>query len=92
MTVLTVILSALFFVALGLAYCLGWDYVRKNFPGHIVHYYLFSAVIRFLLVATVILAYIRLSGASRGVLVTFALMFLGMYVAMMVITLCLKHK
>ncbi len=92
MTLLTVVLSAVFFLALGFAYCLGWNYVRKNFPGHLVHYYLFSAVFRFLLVASIVLAYIRLSDASRGELVTFAAMFLGMYVAMMVITLCLKHK
>lgn len=93
MTVLNIILSALFFSTLGFAYCKGWDYVKKNMPGYLVHYYLVSATLRFLLVAAVILAYIRLSGVGiNAKLLSFVLMFLGMYVAMMVITLWLKHK
>jgi hypothetical protein len=92
MDILTIILSTAFFLAMGVTYCLGWEYVKKTMPEHLVHYYLFSAVLRFLLVAAVLLAYIRLSCAQRGEMITFVIMFLGMYVAMMVVTLCLKHK
>lgn len=92
MDILTIILSLAFFLAMGVTYCLGWDYVKKTMSEHLVHYYLFSAMLRFLLVAAVLLAYIRLSGAQRGEMITFVIMFLGMYVAMMVVTLFLKHK
>lgn len=92
MNILTIVLSAAFFLAMGIAYCLGWNYVKRTMPEHLVHYYLVSAVLRFLLVAVVILAYIRLSGAPRTEILHFVVMFLVMYVAMMVVTLSLKHK
>lgn len=92
MSIWTVLLSALFFIILGTAFCIGWDYVKKTMPEHLVHYYMFSAVIRFLLVATAVLAHIRFSTDTKGEKVAFVLMFFAMYAAMMVITLRLKHK
>lgn len=92
MSIWTVLLSALFFIILGTAFCKGWDYVKKTMPEHLVHYYMFSAVIRFLLVAAAVLAHIRFSTDTKGEKITFVLMFFAMYAVMMVITLRLKHK
>lgn len=92
MSALTIALTALFFIIIGTAYCIGWDYIKRTMPEHLVHYYMIAAVLRFLLVAVLILAYIRLAEASRTENIHFALMVLAMYVAMMVVTLSLKHK
>lgn len=92
MTLTTIVLTAALFIVLGTGYCLGWDYVKRTMPEHLVHYYLVAAVLRFLIVAVVVLAYIRLADVSRTENIHFALMVAAMYVAMMVITLRLKHN
>lgn len=90
MSVLTVFLSALFFVVLGFAYVKGLGFVKRRSPEHMVHFYLILATIRMLLVATIVIMYLLLSD-SRDDSIRFAAMFLGMYVVMMVVTLILKH-
>ncbi len=90
MSVLTISLSALFFVILGTAYVKGLGFVKRHVPEHMVHFYLIMATIRMLLVATIVVLYVLLSD-NRDDSIGFAAMFLGMYVVMMVVTLILKH-
>ena len=90
MSALAVFLSALFFIILGLAYVKGYDAVRRHSPEHLVHFYLIMATIRMRLVATVVGVYVLLSD-NRDDSIRFAIMFLGMYFVMMVVTLILKH-
>lgn len=92
MSALTVVLTALFFFVIGTAYCLGWRQVKRTMPEHLIHYYMIAAVVRFLLVAILILAYIKLADATREENIQFALMVVAMYVVMMVVTLSIKHK
>lgn len=90
MTLTAVILSALFFLLLGTMYVKGYDIVKKHSPEHLVHFYIILATIRFILVASVVGVY-AFTSPDRTDTIHFAMMFLGMYVAMMVITLILKH-
>lgn len=90
MSVLSVSLSALFFTLLGMAYMKGYDFVKARSRAHLPQFYLIMAVIRFLLVATIIAIYVGFSSNYTDS-VHFAAMFFGMYVVMMVITLTLKH-
>lgn len=92
MSILTIVLSAAFFLVLGVAYSLGWSYIKRAMPEYLVHYYLLSSAIRFILVAIIVLAYIFLSGATRSETIHFVIMFMVMYVVMMVVTLALRHK
>ncbi len=90
MTIVETLLSALFFLLLGLAYVKGYDVVKRHAPDRLVHFYLIMATVRMLLVGTVVALYV-LFAANREHAVRFALIFLIMYVAMMVITLRLRH-
>lgn len=90
MSPLTVFLSALFFTLLGVAYVKGYDYVKGRSPEYLPQFYLAMTAIRFLLVATVVAIYVVLSQNHQDA-ISFAAMFLGMYVVMMVTTLILKH-
>lgn len=90
MILLTIFLSVLFFTVLGVAYVKGYDFVKSRSPEHLVHFYLVMATIRLVLVATVVAIYVFLS-VSKEDSIHFAAMFIGMYVAMMIITLILKH-
>lgn len=92
MSLTTVALTAALFIVMGAGYCLGWDRVKRTMPEHLVHYYLIAAVLRFLIVAVVILAYIKLAGGTRTENIHFAIMVAAMYVAMMIVTLRLKHN
>lgn len=92
MSIITVVFTALFFIVIGVAYCMGWNQVKRTMPEHLIHYYMIAAVIRFLLVAILILAYIKFADASRKENIQFALMTVAMYVVMMVVTLSIKHK
>lgn len=90
MNALTVFLSTLFFVLLGLAYIKGYDFVKKHNRERLIQFYLAMAIIRMLLVTTVVAIYVILSSSHKNS-VYFAAMFLGMYAVMMVTTLILKH-
>lgn len=90
MSLLTIFLSALFFTLLGTAYVKGYGIVKSRAPERLAQFYLIMAAIRILLVATVVAIYVVLS-QDRQASISFAAMFLGMYVVMMVITLILKH-
>ena len=83
-------LAALLFLAMGVAYVKGYDMVKSRSPEHLPHFYLAMAAIRMLLVLTAVGIYVLLAG-NRDNSVTFVLTCLGMYVAMMVVTLTLRH-
>lgn len=91
MSLLTIFLSALFFTALGTAYVKGYDFVKAKSPERMPQFYLIMAAIRMILVITVVAIYVVLLSQNRQDSISFAVMFLGMYAAMMVITLILKH-
>lgn len=91
MSVITVFLSALFFTLVGMAYVKGYDIVKKHSPEHIAHFYLLLTALRFLLIGMAVVFYAFVVSKSREETLDFAVMFLGMYAVMMVITLILKH-
>ena len=91
MSALTVILTAVFFILLGVAYVKGFDVVKKHSPEHLVHFYLLMTVIRLVLVATVVGLYVFFT-EDRADAVHFAIMALTMYLVTMVVTLLLRHS
>jgi len=83
-------LSLAFFTLLGIIYIVGYNFFKKRKPEYFVYFYLIFAVVRLLLVGSVILIY-TLSVDSRPQAVHFAIMFIIMYLVMMTVTLTLKH-
>lgn len=83
-------LSVLFFTLLGVAYVKGYDVVKRQAPGHMVHFYLIMATIRMLLVATVVGLYVSFT-KNREDAIRFAAIFIIMYAITMVVTLKLRH-
>jgi uncharacterized membrane protein YoaK (UPF0700 family) len=88
--ILEITLSALFFFLLGFAYVKGYDIVRQHSPEHLPHFYLIMATIRMLLVCTVVACYVFFT-KNREDTIRFALIFIIMYIATMVVTLKLRH-
>ena len=84
------VLSALFFIVLGVAYVKGYDFVKRHSPDHLVHFYLIMATIRMLLVLTVVGLYVFFT-ENREDAIRFAIIFIIMYATTMVITLTLRH-
>ena len=87
---LEIALSLLFFILLGVVYVKGYDVVKRHSPEYLPHFYLIMAVIRMLLVATVVGLYVFFT-ENREDAIRFALIFIIMYVMMMVVTLKLRH-
>ena len=85
-----IILSAVFFTLLGVAYVKGYDLVKQHSPDHLVHFYLIMATIRMLLVLTVVGLYVFFT-ENRDHAIRFVIIFLIMYAITMVITLKLRH-
>lgn len=90
MGILEIVLSLAFFTLLGTVYIVGYNFFKKRKPEHFVYFYLILAVIRLLLVGSVILIY-TLTVDSRPQAIHFAIMFIIMYIVMMTVTLTLKH-
>ena len=88
--VLAVSLSALLLTLLGVAYVKGYDAVKSRSPEHLVHFYLIMATVRMLLAGTAV-ALLVLLADNRADAIRLAISFIIMYVAMMVITLWLRH-
>jgi len=86
-----ILLSALFFTLLGLAYVKGYDVVKSHSPEHLVHFYLIMATVRMLLVGTFVALYVLLIASNREDAIRFAAIILIMYAIMMVVTLKLRH-
>ena len=85
-----IILSALFFTLLGVAYVKGYDLVKRHSPDHLAHFYLVMTLTRMLLVATMVGLYVFFT-ENREDVIRFAIIFLIMYAIMMVVTLKLRH-
>ena len=88
--ILETFLSALFFTLLGTAYVKGYDIVKRHSPDHLVHFYLIMVTVRMLLVGTAVALYV-LFAENREDTIRFALIFIIMYIATMVVTLKLRH-
>jgi cytochrome c biogenesis factor len=73
-----------------MAYVRGYDIVKSRSPEHLVHFYLVMAVIRMLLVVTVVALYV-LFAPNREDAIHFAAIIIIMYAVMMVVTLSLRH-
>ena len=84
------VLSVLFFTLLGVAYVKGYDLVKRHSPDHLVHFYLIMAIIRMLLVATVVGLYVFFTD-NRQDAIHFAAIIIIMYAIMMVVTLLMRH-
>ena len=87
---MTYCLAVLFFILLGTAYVKGYDVVKEKSPEHLPQFYLVMATIRMLLVLTVVGIYVLFSD-SREDTIRFALIIIGLYVAMMIVTLSMRH-
>ena len=85
------ILSALFFLLLGMAYVKGYDIVKRHSSDHLAHFYLIMATVRMSLALTFVAVYVLLFAQNREDAIHFALVFIIMYVVMMVITLFMRH-
>ena len=86
--VLTIFLSVLFFCLLGGTFVKGCDFVRQKNSQYLPHFYLVSAVIRILLIQTVIGLYALFSNNKEDAL-HFTAMFLIMYAVSMAVALVL---
>lgn len=85
-----IILSAIFFTVLGVAYVKGYDAVKGKSPDRLPQFYLIMATIRMVLVLTVVGLYALLSD-NRDDTIKFALTCVCMYTVMMVVTLWMRH-
>ncbi|MGI6224136.1 MAG: hypothetical protein ACOYJG_11065 [Prevotella sp.] len=87
---LTIFLTTLYFILLGVVWLKGYDIVKKHDISLLPRFYLVLATIRFILTATLVLIYVLVSdnmASSRQ----FVILVMTLYAAMMVITLTLKH-
>ena len=83
-------LLALLMTFLGVAYVKGYDMVKARSPEHLPRYYLIMTTIRMLLILTVVGLY-ALFTDNREDTIHFAIACICMYVAMMVVTLSMRH-
>lgn len=86
-----VVICALLLGMLGAAWMLGYDFVRRHSPALLPRFYIVCALARFLFVGTLAGVYILGVSHSTAESKAFALMILGMYALMMLVTLIIKH-
>lgn len=84
------VLSVLLFTLLGVAYVLGYDLVKKRTADYLPHFCLAMAVIRLLLAST-LAGIIIFFKEDRDETITFAIIYMVMYLLTMVVTLKLRH-
>ncbi len=84
------VLSVLLFTLLGVAYVLGYDFVKKRTADYLPHFCLAMAVIRLLLAST-LAGIIIFFKEDRDETITFAIIYMVMYLLTMVVTLKLRH-
>ncbi len=77
--------------SLGVVWVVGASVVKRHSPEHLPHFYMIIAVVRILILLTMIGGYIFLLSDSKEESKVFALFTMAMYVLMMVITLKIKH-
>lgn len=90
MSVTTIFLATLAFALLTLAYIKGLDLVRKHAPAQMVNFHFIMVTIRFIFAVTAVGIYAAFAD-NREQTMQFAALILGLYLAMIVITLILKH-
>lgn len=91
LSIMTIACCACFFTVLGILWVWGYDVVKRRSPENLPKFYLVLAVVRILAVLTLAGVYILFISRSAGQSKAFALMVGAMYVAMMAITLKIKH-
>jgi len=84
------IISVLLFTLLSFTYVLGFDYVKKHSVEHLPHFCLAMTVVRLILTSTLAGIIIFFKG-NREDTITFAIIYLIMYMVTMVVTLKLRH-
>jgi hypothetical protein len=84
------VLSVLLFTLLGAAYVLGYDFVKKRSADYLPHFCLGMAVVRLLLAST-LAGIIIFFKEDREDAITFAIIYMVMYLLTMVVTLKLRH-
>ena len=82
--------SALVFILMGVAYVKGYDIVKRRSPEHLVYFYQVMAIIRMLLVVTMV-ALCALFVSTRADVIRDVAIILIMYVLTMVVTHTLRH-
>lgn len=90
MSISTIFLTTLAFTLLTLAYIKGYHFVKKHAPGQMVNFHFIMVAIRFLFAVTAVGLYATFAD-NREDTMHFAALILGLYLAMIVITLILKH-
>ena len=85
-----IFIAAFLMTLIGMAYVKGYDFVKLRSPEHLVHFYLIMAMIRILLVSTIVALY-AFFAANREDTIRFAAIILILYAIMMVVTLKLRH-
>lgn len=78
---------------LGGAWGIGYQFIKKHSPSHLVRFYMLMAAVRCLLIGTAVILFSAITRDHQQT-VHFALLLLSLYALMMVITLALtlKHK
>ena len=90
MSISTVFLTILAFALLTLAYIKGYHFVKKHAPDQMVNFHFIMVAIRFLFAVTAVGLYASFVD-NREDTMHFAALILGLYLAMIVITLIFKH-
>lgn len=90
MSISTIFLTTLAFALLTLAYIKGYHFVKKHAPDQMVNFHFIMVAIRFLFAVTAVGLYVTFVD-NREDTMHFAALILGLYLAMIVITLILKH-
>ena len=85
------VFSVFFYTLLIYAWVVGLRAVQRYQPEKAVTYYFIMASIRFVMALTVVALYMLFSRHTHEKAVTFCLTFSLMYVAMVIISIMLKH-
>ena len=88
---IVIFISALLFVILGVAWVMGYDFVKKHAPKALLSFYFLLALLRVLLIATWTACYIFLMSQSGAESKSFVVMILIMYATMMAVSLMIRH-
>jgi hypothetical protein len=90
MSLLTIFLTVLFFTLLTVAYIKGRQVVEDKAPENLVKFHFIMVAARFLFAVTAVGIYL-LFADNREDTIHFAALIVGLYLAMIVATLIIKH-
>lgn len=86
-----IVFSVFFYTLLIYAWVVGLRAVQRYQPERAVTYYFIMASIRFVMALTIVALYMLFAQHTHEEAVTFCLAFTLMYVAMVIISIILKH-